>query len=174
MATDIKTYTYGFHIKVLKSITKDDYVTMCKKITVALNERFDPHEKRFLAEPEAITEGGIVLSSFPGKTRTAYKTMRHPMCMGTRNIGGICVTVKDIEWPDFRRSPPVSWEFNPTELFPKGSESWTCLKAFQGASRWKLTELRIIAGVMEDCGLECSQFPKGKDLIAPRACEEIM
>jgi hypothetical protein len=173
---DVCTYCEGYDLEPIKNITKDDIVKLCESLQNKFNSTVAGNEK-YIFEPECITEGGIVMKSWPGKKEEQYKTMRI--------------------W--FSKAPGGSWPFvdNPMELWhddmlpilnietynreylgtsfssrkPKRSKKepiHTFLKAFRGAPLWTTKELIIFEHCLDSIGLiRASKYPPKRQLSSP-------
>lgn len=66
---DMITHCSGFDLKVEKTITNKDIVTLCESLELLFGEGYK-------SIPERISEGGIIMKDWPGKEDRQYKTMR--------------------------------------------------------------------------------------------------
>lgn len=136
---------HGFYLRPLKDMTKKDFIIFIDE----LNETFGEGWK-FDLEP--ITEGGIVVTEWPGKTKDMYKSMRfsrHSMNKDLRN-----------DWPivrhtgyreEWMKSDSVIFKQDPRDSQPRTLDECigTNLKAFFGAPAWTKDELRKVEKVFD-------------------------
>jgi hypothetical protein len=121
MVQGMTTYCAGFNFKPLTSVTKSDLI----HITDRLGDVFG---KGWKFEPEAITEGGIIVKEWPGKTPSMYKSMRF-------RLGGI----RKWSWPPVLDEHRMEWEHSNEIVWPALSnrprKDWcrTYIKAFDYA-----------------------------------------
>lgn len=127
----------------------------------ALSERFGPG---YEFKPEPISEGGIEMTSWPGKDDPrAYKTVRFHMVHG--------------QWPIIQRDTLDQWRINPPveiwTLPPRLGrdrahtlEGSTFFKAFYGAPCWTRESAGLVMDALNSVGFKCikSSLPKNKDL----------
>ena len=156
MPLAFSTYAYGFDFKPIKTITKAEFIQIVDRIGYEFGEGWE-------FQPERKIEGGIIVTKWPGKTPTMYKSMR--LFYNNTNDNG------KWSWPrieiDFRSKWEHSQEIVWRSLSPKKTEDWceTVLKAFHMAPPWKLEELKIIAGVLNESGVATRKMPKKSDLV---------
>lgn len=147
MAVDINTYGSGARLRPTRDLTQRDLILM----TDRLSEVFGSGWK---FEPEAITEGGIIISQWPFKTPAMYKTFR---------FSAYSDSVLWKEWPWVQIDYRTEWLASNTVIFnrdpiypkPRVYRQWigTCLKAFDGAPAWTREELIKVENVFLEFGL---------------------
>jgi hypothetical protein len=130
----MSTYALGFYFKKKsgKALTRDGVVKLCRMLA----DRFGEGN---CFEPEAIGGGFILWGQWPGKTDSEYKCMRASGALGSRKY-----------WPYVKPDAITSWVGDHTVVIDNGTFS-TCLKAFDGAPAWTLSELQIVKECLEEC-----------------------
>lgn len=118
------TYCPGPVFTTIAPITTNTIVMMIDILT----KRFGPG---YSFEPEPITEGGIKMTNWPGKTETQFKTFRIQIVQGTGN------------WPIIYPNQLDTWKHGDEVTIWSGDKikGHTCLKAFFGAPCWTTKEL---------------------------------
>lgn len=163
-----ETYTSGYYLILSRDITNKDIASICRDLNTAFNV---DGITEYAFAPEPISEGGIEMVSWPGKTGDEYKTMRiHFSSCGN--------------WPFIERNNAVEFMDNletqviglkTTNMRNKGrlapgNPISTCLKAFDGAPVWTVEELDIFAKVFEQYGITCSGKIKPSSLTIHNRC----
>jgi hypothetical protein len=156
------TYTEGPHILFNKSLTKNDYVLLCKELNTKFNDYFKCKNDEYQFEPEAITEGGICFVNFPGKTSKMYKSMRHSLY--EREYNPLVTFRNNFKWPIIDPNVMDIWDEDYSELIGKGYYGFTFLKAFYGAPVWTLDEINLFQQVMKKYGVKLTHLPRKTDL----------
>lgn len=135
------TSTWGFDVIATTEVTKAMIVNVCHDLSERFNEIFKTDEYQF--RPEPITEGGIKFVAWPGKTERQYKTLRFHFNLD--------------KWPIVRGDVMETWSNNSDVIFrprPKFAAE-LYIKAFYGAPKWTLQELKIFADVLSSsCGMK--------------------
>ena len=141
-ASEITTYCCGSRLKMTRDVTSGDLCKACEHLNRVYGEGY-----RF--EPECISEGGILLSSWPGKTAGMYKSLR-------------------LNCPDHRyRTDRTAEEV----IYPHGRDRGgryiqTILKAFHEAPAWTLEELRTVCSALHmHAALQPRSYPRAKDMV---------
>lgn len=157
------TYCSGPDLSSTSVITTKSIVTLID----TLSELFGPG---YVFEPEPITEGGIVMTSWPNKESTpkkgnndCYKSFRfHFPDHG--------------KWPFIRRNTLESWRNTEAEPIwsPKVHQvkkktvteliGATWLKAFNGAPCWTPEEIDRFVLALEEIGFTAKNLPKKENL----------
>jgi len=136
------TYTLGPVVVFHRAFTTNDVVRLCDELTAS----FGPGH---VFDPEAITEGGIIMRAWPGKARGQYKTFRFSL-RGT-----------PVLWPLIDEGTLDRWRLLPPKVvYSKGLQP-LFLKAFHGAPCWTTEELRILRGCFERIGFRVRGRPRG-------------
>ena len=154
MVQGMTTYCDGFNFKPITSVTKSDLI----HLTVCLGEVFGEGWK---FEPEAITEGGIVVEDWPGKTPLMYKSMRFHYGVSARSKW---------RWPSVPDEHRLEWEHSNEVVWhalskhPRKDWCNTWIKAFHYAPPWTVGELRKVAGVLAEFGIATRKMPSKPQL----------
>ncbi len=146
----MNTYTLGFDFKPTMPVTKADIVKLCKR----LQEVFGPGWE---FRPEAVTEGGIQVTHWPGKVGSMYKTIRFRYkCPDISTWSWPCVPTDCMEkWKDAK---DVVWY--PLSPRPRMQWCYTWLKAFHHAPPWTRPELHLVANVLAEFGILTRKMPR--------------
>ena len=155
------TYTEGPVLRFKRLLDESMYVMIANELSAAFTLEFGPKfgDNDYRFEPEPITEGGFVMTHFPGKTGEMYKSLRHHL----RNPK----TMRQITWPYVPDNVMDAWELSDREITSAGAMADTTLKAFYGAPLWTIAELRLIQKVFARFGINCTHFPSKKSLSSP-------
>ena len=140
MDDHITTYTKGFELLITKPISTATLVRICEDINIA----FQQIHPEYTCEPERISEGGIIMTNFPGKKDNMYKSMR----LRFENYPFVPPNVMEV------------WKNDTTvihcpSMLKCGKENriQTFLKAFEYAPRWTDQELLIFKNVFAEYGM---------------------
>lgn len=149
-----QTYTSGYHLKIMRNITKKDIVVLCDDLNKTFGDGYD-------FRPEAINEGGILFHDFPGKSGNMYKTIRFSSGRTPR-------------WPIINQQSVMDdWKENDTQIFVSNNfyeeryatKISTFLKAFHGAPCWTKSELEKFEKCFESVGFKkYGKYPTTKNL----------
>lgn len=136
---------HGFSLRPYRNMTKKDFVLFVDKLDEAFGEGW-----KFDLEP--ITEGGIIITEWPGKTEDMYKSMRfshHCMNEDLRNDWPI-VRLADYR-EEWLQSDDIIFKQDPLDSQPRTLNGCigTNLKAFFGAPAWTKDELRKVEKVFD-------------------------
>jgi hypothetical protein len=154
-------------------VTTEDVFNLC----VELEATFGPG---YVFLPEPITEGGILMESWPGKLPEHYKSMRFhakkPECFEringrwpiidqnnpSRTLEDWGSSNPEVIWKDEREVINQYGSGRGKTKFALGSGVWldTFLKAYYGAPCWTVSELSLVAACFEKVGFE--RIKKGK------------
>ena len=184
------TYTSGIYLTATKSITKGDFVSLCKD----LNNKNEGNGIKF--KPEPITEGGIVCVFPDNLPHDEYKSIRmrvdnpfikrNKTFIPFKSIQGInpyrvsdnhlkklgVLHLKEVDnskfdWPPVFPNVMEKWEGNNDVILESGLSIQTWLKAFHGAPVFTENELKIFCECSEKIGLKLdSKIPKDKHLVS--------
>jgi hypothetical protein len=145
------TCTEGFRIKTPSDITSKMMVSIIDQLHVTFGPGYS-------FAPEAISEGGILFTDWPGRQEGEYKTLR------------IQLFKSAIAWPYISDTTLTEWRAGlETIIFLKGFNKYlegrTFLKAFHGAPCWTLAELRSFRDAFLRAGISClKKLPSEKSL----------
>jgi hypothetical protein len=130
----------GFQIKCnSRPFTTKDIVSVCALVSERLG---------WVCEPEPISEGGIIISGWSGKTDEMYKSIR------------LFFNNEEERWPYIYAHTFQEWKDNePIILRKKGLRIDTIVKSFHGAPFWTEMELRIFKDAIMSIGHVCINFP---------------
>lgn len=111
------------------------------------NTRLSGH-KEYYFEPEPISEGGIIMRTWPGKHEGQYKSMRIPMMNPVHGSS---------YWPIIQPHPMIHWYSNNEIIWKSNGDNVqltieTVFKSFYGAPCWTMHELVMIAKCLEKHG----------------------
>jgi hypothetical protein len=138
---DMHTYDNGFDFNLLKTLTKDGVVKICR----ALEKRFG--EGNVFA-PEGVGGGFIEWVDWPGRDgKKAYKCMRQ----WRRDHG-------HATWPWVSEDAKTEWVGNEDVALEDGKYG-TFLKAFYAATEWTPNELRIVKECLENADCKVLRIP---------------
>lgn len=150
----MQTYCKGFDFKPLRTITKADFIRIVNRLNGVFGDGW-------VFEPEAISEGGIVIKNWPGKTREMYKSMR--FFYRDPKTGQFSWPTVTLEYyQEWEQSDDIVW--SPLSLRPRKDWCVTRLKAFRFAPPWTVQELRKIETVLNDFGIVTRKIPSQRSL----------
>jgi hypothetical protein len=130
------TYCDGPNLFFEQDLSKNDYINLCKTLSLEFTKSFGGV---YVFEPEPITEGGFILTHFPGKKDEMYKTLRHHLRDG----------IDYIEWPYIPNNVMNIWKDDQKILIQKSTTARTILKALYGAPTWKIEEIKLFCEVLQ-------------------------
>ena len=143
----MNTYAAGFEYKPLRRIDKSDLWRMTARLRDVFGEGW-------AFRPEAVSEGGILISDWPGRLPPMYKSMR---------------LSESETWPFADSDWASAWEHDCSEVMPAAHPSvlerprkgWrtTFLKAFRDAPSWTPEELLKLAAVLVEFGILSRKMP---------------
>jgi len=165
-ATSCYTLTPGFVLKYdvdYQYITTHLIVRVCTQLEKSFGEGYS-----FV--PEAITEGGILMLSWPGCTKGQYKSIRFHRYRGTGSWPWLAHASDLIKnrhsWAT--KDAVIIWSAD-TGPYANGRKSQrlvlqTYLKAMYGAPCWTKAEVRKLADAFESEGFTCTRVKSVKQL----------
>lgn len=126
MAAYPTTYTSGPNIKLMRDVTKADFIRACVDISMECQQR-GLWDLGWQLEPDTIDEGGMVLRGCPG-----YK----------------CIRIFYWRWPWIDHHVVKEWRSSADVVYPQ-SKLYTFLEACRGAPVWTRRELMIVQEVLQ-------------------------
>ena len=150
MTPGMHTACRGFEFKPTSEITKADFIRIVNRIG-------DVFGDGWVFEPEPISEGGIVIKNWPGRTTEMYKSMRFHYSIEGQHWSWPTIFLED-PCEEWRGSIDVVWP----ALSPRVRKDWctTFLKAFNFAPAWTVAEITTIAGVLAEFGIMIRRIPR--------------
>lgn len=145
--TESPTSGPGFLLRPTRNITQREIIL----ITDRLGEVFGPGWK---FEPEAITEGGIIITQWPGKTSEMYKTLRFSLVFNSEPLRNKWPIVKPVYREEWLQGTALIFKADPTYPHRRFLSEWigTRLKAFWDAPKWTRTDLMKFEVVFSEFG----------------------
>jgi hypothetical protein len=149
MASNTAKSSDGFLMRPTRNVTRRDIILICDR----LGEMFGTGWK---FEPEQISEGGITITRWPGKTDEMYKSMRFKTTYPSEILRNDWPSIR---LPDYReewlQSDDIIFKQDPTLPKKRSLEEWLCtfLKTREGAPLWTLKELKMMEFIFEEFGI---------------------
>ncbi len=112
----------GTNLHPNKDITKQTYLKICDHLSQEFNLKYNTTEFKFM--PEAIHEGGIIMSNFPHKTSNMYKSFRHHFLK---------------QWTVVPTNVEEVWKNDNTIIIQKDDIAWTCFKTYSYDDNYEKT-----------------------------------
>ena len=126
----IHTMTKGFMLKVTKSLSKGQFIDLCKDLEALFGpgNRFEPLKGK-----------GLLWSEWPGKVAGGFGSKE--IRLGLHTYGG----QKHVVWPVFEegRDNRALWEFDPSLALLDGYYS-TLIVAFGDVPKWTGKDLELV------------------------------
>ncbi len=155
LCVEFCTYHEGPSLSTTRPITTHTILGIIQSLKELFGDEYD-------FEPEAISEGGILWTRYPGKEGKAWKTLRLRIDTGAKRWPWIVPGTLQL-WRV--GGPETIWPLDPAKEKRRASlKGSTFLKAFLGAPCWTTEEVAKFCKAFKANGIKCSNLPEAFEL----------